>query len=92
MKWHAQMENDSVLTRAKIAHKEGISRARVTQVMALLDLPQEIQNHLSKLTDPLEIRFLNERRLRQIVSLKSDALRLEEWAEMLRRFKENVVI
>ena len=34
------------MTRAGIARREGLSRARVTQVMALLDLPADVQQRL----------------------------------------------
>jgi hypothetical protein len=37
------MEHDAKLNKARIAARERISRARVTQVMNLLQLPAEIQ-------------------------------------------------
>ena len=37
------MEHDAKLNKARILAWEGISRARVTQVMDLLELPAEIQ-------------------------------------------------
>ena len=44
--WRQEMERDSGITKAKIAAREGISRARVTQLMNLLELPEEIQKDL----------------------------------------------
>lgn len=75
------------MTGAQIAAAEGISRPRVTQIMALLDLPQEIQQHLAKLTEPREIQFFSERRLRQMGTLDADPLRLQAWSEMLKEFR-----
>jgi len=44
--WRQQLDHDTRLTKARIAAREGISRARVTQVMNLLQLPAEIQANL----------------------------------------------
>ena len=44
--WRQQMGTDPMLNKTKIAAREGISRARVTQIMNLLELPAEIQSDL----------------------------------------------
>ena len=41
--WLQEIES-SQITKAKIAARKGISRARVTQVMNLLELPEAIQD------------------------------------------------
>jgi len=43
--WRAEIEANGI-TRADIARREGLSRARVTQAMALLDLPDDVQQRL----------------------------------------------
>lgn len=43
--WQAEIESGGI-TRADISRREGLSRARVTQVMALLDLPDDVQQRL----------------------------------------------
>jgi len=48
----------------EIAKREGLSRARVTQVMNLLKLPDEIKMFLTGLDDSQEIRKHSERKLR----------------------------
>jgi ParB-like chromosome segregation protein Spo0J len=45
-RWQAQIEGRG-LRRADIARAEGITRARVTQVMRLLDLPADLQGDLT---------------------------------------------
>lgn len=47
-----------------IGKKEGLTRARITQIMNLLKLPQEMQDFLAGLDDPRVIRRYSERRLR----------------------------
>jgi len=53
--WRQEMENDTKLNKARIAAREGVSRARVTQIMNLLQLPAEIQADLLKPPAPFEI-------------------------------------
>lgn len=52
----------------EIAIKEGLTRARVTQIMNLLKLPGEMREFLAGLDDPKEIRKYSERRLRSTKS------------------------
>ena len=62
--WRQEMDFDSRITKAKIAVRERISRARVTQLMNLLELPEEIQEGLQNPPVPLEIHSFTERDLR----------------------------
>ena len=58
--------------RAEMARRCGLSRARVTQVMSLLRLPDEIQKYVMALLAQ-EQRLCSGRRFPQIVALVSDA-------------------
>ena len=49
----------------EIAEKEGLTRARITQIMDLLKLQDEMIEFLFGLDDPKEIRKYSERRLRK---------------------------
>lgn len=42
MAWQTEID-ESGLNRADIARREGITRARVTQLMSLLDLPEAVK-------------------------------------------------
>jgi hypothetical protein len=55
---------------SEVARKEGMTRARVTQIMNLLKLQAEIQKFLLKLDDPKEIRKFSERKLRNKQNMK----------------------
>jgi hypothetical protein len=48
----------------QIAKNEGLTRARITQIMNLLKLPMEMREFLLGLDDPKEIRKFSERKLR----------------------------
>ena len=45
MAWQVEIEAGEV-TRADIARREGLTRARVTQVMSLVKLPDEVKGML----------------------------------------------
>jgi hypothetical protein len=86
IEWHGQMQNHPTLTQAQIAAQEGLSRARVTQVMSLLALPSDVQRYLAALRDPKEIRFFSERRLRRLLCLRGLSVQRHVWEETVREF------
>ncbi|MDO8473392.1 MAG: hypothetical protein Q7T05_06190, partial [Dehalococcoidia bacterium] len=51
MKWKTLLEPGRIARQAEIARREGITRARVTQVMGLMRLAPEIQEQIQSLTD-----------------------------------------
>jgi len=81
--WHRQLEAGEVRTQAEIAQREGITRARVTQVMSLLRLAREIQEHVLSLPDTVRRPAITERALRPIAQL-------QEVNEQRARFEELV--
>lgn len=82
--WCHEMSRDSGITKAKIAAREGISRARVTQLLNLLKLPEEIQESLRNPPVPLGIASVSERCLRQIVACGDRESQLRSWQELIR--------
>lgn len=62
---------------AGIAQKEGISGARVYQVMNFLKMPEDIQTYLRNIDDYREAQYLNEKRLRYLLRLDSDKEKAE---------------
>ncbi len=64
-----------VNNRAEIARRYGLSRARVTQVMNLLDLPSQVQEYVISLP-PREQRLYSGRRLAEIIVLPNEAAQL----------------
>ena len=62
--WKKLLENGTFKSKSEIAKKEGLTRARVTQIMNLLRLPPEWRYFLKQLDDSKEIRKYSERRLR----------------------------
>jgi len=46
IEWRRQLDTGEVRNQADIARREGVTRARVTQVLGLLRLAPEIQDQL----------------------------------------------
>lgn len=72
--WRALM-SESSLTQADLARKLRVSRARVTQVLRLLDLDPKVAATIVALGDPLPRQVITERALRPFVGLPLDEQR-----------------
>ena len=64
VKWKKMLDDGSAESMSEIARIEGLTRARVTQIMNLLKLPAEMQVFLLELNDGKQIRKYSERKLR----------------------------
>ena len=65
------MEDGEVNNQSDIAQKTGLTRARVTQVLNLLKLPDSVIQELGAFCDEAQIAFYTERRLRPITRIKN---------------------
>jgi hypothetical protein len=64
IEWKRMLVDGSATSYSETAKKEGLARARVTQIMNLLKLPPEWRAFLAVLDDPKDIRKYSERKLR----------------------------
>ena len=71
--WRRQLDAGDVPNQAEIARREGITRARVTQIMALTRLAPAIQDHVLSLPAMSYRSVFTERALRPIAQLASRA-------------------
>jgi hypothetical protein len=67
--WKEALDRGEYKSQADLARKKGISGARVTQILNLLKLDEEVQEIVASLGDPLSSSSVTERRLRGIVGL-----------------------
>jgi hypothetical protein len=65
--WQQALDRGDVVSRADLARRIGVSRARVTQVLGLLALSPKALRRITTLGDPLEYPIIAERQLRPIV-------------------------
>jgi hypothetical protein len=71
IEWQALLESGDASNQATIARREGITRARVTQVMGLLRLAPEIQQQVLSLPDMVRRPAITERALRPIALMEN---------------------
>jgi hypothetical protein len=62
-KWDALLADGTYSSRAELARGPGISRARATQVLNLLNLPKPVLDAIAALGDPLPSRLVTEHML-----------------------------
>jgi hypothetical protein len=77
IEWQALLASGEAPNQAAIARREGITRARVTQVMGMLRLAPEIQQHVLSLPDMVRRPAITERALRPIAQLDSPKEQLQ---------------
>jgi len=73
--WRRQLDAGEVASQAETARREGITRARVTQVLGLLRLPAEVRRQI--LANPITASGtpVTERMLRRQLEAQADASR-----------------
>jgi ParB-like chromosome segregation protein Spo0J len=70
IEWPRQLDAGEVRNQAEIARREGLTRARVTQVLRLLLLAPEIQEHALSLPDMVRRPAITGRALRPIAHME----------------------
>ena len=81
--WQGLIESGEVRNQAEIARREGITRARVTQVMGMLRLAPEIRQHILALPRTADRPAISERALRSVTKLDDERHQLCAFEEIL---------
>ena len=66
--YRRMIDSGKVKNQAELAKIKGISRARVTQILNLLNLDKSIINKLEQIGDPMDRKVISERELRKIIT------------------------
>jgi len=80
IEWQTLLESGKIANQADIARREGISRARVTQVMGMLRLAPEIQEQIQSLPDIAGRSPATERMLRPFGAIQGARFLLTAFA------------
>ncbi len=83
------LEGGVVNNRAEIARRCGLSRARVTQVMSLLQLPDRIQEYVIALP-AREQRIYSGRQLRELVVIQDREAQTKAFGELVEKLSGTV--
>ena len=76
------LDTGVVNSKAELARRMGMSRARVTQLLNLLKLPSSIVDYLANCADPAIISYFTERRLRPM-TMAADKAEVLRWFSAL---------
>ena len=85
IEWQALLESGEAASQAEIARREGITRARVTQVMGMLRLASEIQQHILSMPNLVRRPAITERSLRPIAKMEEREDQMEAFSELFDR-------
>jgi ParB-like chromosome segregation protein Spo0J len=83
LRWQQEIAANPQLTKDRIAVREGLSRARLTQIINLLELSESIQQVLRNPPPPLKNSAFSERRLRVLLAHSDTVRRLHDWRQWL---------
>jgi hypothetical protein len=83
IEWQNLLESGELSSQGDIATREGITRARVTQVMGMLWLAPEIQEQILHMPDATRRPLVTERILRPIVTIADHKDQLREFHKFL---------
>ena len=83
IKWQGLLKSGQAPNQAEIARRERITRARVTQVLGLLRLAPEIQEHILSMPDMVRRPAITERALRPIAQIGNTRGQVKEFQGLL---------
>lgn len=83
IEWQSLLTCGEVANRAEIARRQGITRARVSQVMRLLHLHPEIQSWIRSMPETTSRPRITERTLRPIVGLNDPVDQATRFRDLL---------
>jgi len=73
----------SIVSKAQIGERFGVTRARVCQILNLLELNEGIQKYLLSIEDVKEHNYFTERRLSQIAIIKDREGQTREFSKLV---------
>jgi len=85
MRYQSLLQRKVVKNKNELAQREGVSRARITQILNLLKLAPKIQEYLLSFTDENQMYFFTEKKLRPIIQIEDHEAQLKEFRELRKK-------
>ena len=83
IEWRGLLDAGKAPNQAEIARREGLTRARVTQVLGLLRLAAEIQEHILSMPEMVGRPVVSERALRPISQIENTREQADRFQKLL---------
>ena len=83
LKYAEVVKEPSIVSKAQVGERFGVSRARVCQPLNLLELDYSIQKYLLSIENVKEHNYFTERKLRDIAVIKDKHEQLKKFSELL---------
>ena len=87
LKYAEVLKEPSIVSRAQVGERFGVSRARVCQMLNLLDLDYSIQKYLLSIENVKEHNYFTERRLRQVAIIRDKRKQLNRFSELVNNMR-----
>ena len=91
LKYAQALTEPSIVSKNQVAERFGVSRARVCQVLNLLELDSSIIQYLRSIEDIDEHNFWTERRLRKLVTIGNREGQLVEFNRLRQEASRDMV-
>jgi hypothetical protein len=82
IEWKVLLDSGQMVSQAEIAHNEGITRVRVTQIMGLLRLAPEIQKRILSMPMTSHRQAVTERALRPMAQMGDSTCQIREFQKI----------
>ena len=83
IKYAEVLKEPSLVSKAQVGARFGVSRARVCQMLNLLDLDYTIQKYLLSIENGKEHNYFTERRLKEIAIIKDKSEQMSEFGKLV---------
>ncbi len=84
IEWQGLLESGQIPSQAEIARQEGLTRARVTQILSLLNLAPKIQQYILSMPKMSSRPVVTERSLRSITLIEDQRHQIEMFERLAR--------
>jgi hypothetical protein len=82
-KWQYLLDTGQVASQAVIAHLEGITRGRVSQIVSLLQLSPKIQRQILEMPKSVRRPHITERAIRHITMMENSQKQVDAFQQLV---------